>query len=726
MKIRAKIPTSQIVCILIFNALLTCGLVALAQNKFSVSVSAADNFSYSANINYNNAATPVAITFSEFKNGTSRYEITKYYEQVKDSIGIEGSVRGDKRSDNYCAVDRPDIYMVLDTNGDVYNAAENDDPAAKTAMLYNTYIFQYLVNCLSDYGSRAAKITLPSGTFYFLNGHNYLSTDPIVIDHKPNQGIEQHIIKPRNNVYIKGYSNNENGVNTTLKPYTDSNYAVKYDAAAPDMFFFNDYSASFFWPATQENKDQVIDDYYLKNNRYEYFIIDSEKASGKKYSSAGKGFMYNLFKNTDWHYVTVKNTDGTGFGVDGPINSKIDNCVAIGCGKGLAYPNASSGASGFGIGTGIKNGESLSITNSKAIGNRLFGIFFEHQNRFQDPTDKTRIKAYTATSGNYTVSNTISSSNWYNYGGYRAYDVAYGENNISTVDCTTINRSLRDITISTNLYNGAKNYNKQCTKASVYIDDNSRNTKITGIQTKIGNDKTVYFSDVKAGSYYESAIDWAVNNDIAHGWSSGDSEKTTGDTSVTMKIGVGEKLPRKDAVIYLWRYNNRAGKTVAVGNNNLNLSDAKKQYETTCFTDVDPSGYYAPAVKWALTKSVTNGVSGNCNSANLNGSGIFNPNEGITRAEFITMLWRMKGRPAPSATGDKRDFTDVSKIVNGESSWYYDAVKWARSIDLTNGTGNNEFKPNDSCTREQALSILCRLDGYCKIKDAKAIIKSSM
>ena len=118
--------------------------------------------------------------------------------------------------------------MVLDTNGDVYNAAENDDPAAKTAMLYNTYIFQYLVNCLSDYGSRAAKITLPSGTFYFLNGHNYLSTDPIVIDHKPNQGIEQHIIKPRNNVYIKGYSNNENGVNTTLKPYTDSNYAVKY------------------------------------------------------------------------------------------------------------------------------------------------------------------------------------------------------------------------------------------------------------------------------------------------------------------------------------------------------------------------------------------------------------------------------------------------------------------------------------------------------------------
>ena len=724
MKIKEKIAPSQIACILVFNIAITSGLVYLTQSNFTTPVKAVESgYNYASEGNYNNSpATPVAISFSEFVNGNSSYNITKYYNQVKDSIGSEGNVRGDDYANkSYCTTDKPDFYLVKDTNGDLFNAAESEGKGgpATTAMLYNTYLLQYLVNCLGNYGAREAKITLPEGTFYFLNGHNKMTTDPTIInllkEKQKGENYEQHVIKPTDNLYIKGRGYSKSTTQTVLKPYTSATYSTTVNAAAPDMFFFNDYSASWY----------LLKDRYLSNNRYEYFIIDGEKASGKAYTSSGKGFMYNLFKNTDWRYVTVRNTDGTGFGVDAPINSRIDNCIAEGCGKGLAWPNASSGASGFGIGTGIANNETFSITNSAAIGNRLFGIFFEHQNRFNG--DK-----YEAVSGNFTVSNTTSKANWYNYGGYRAYDLTYGSNNKSIVGCTDLNRSLRNSKISVGFYKapiqeGVNNYNRQCTKQSVYIDDNSRNVSITGIETTGTKSGNLYFADVKNDSYYKTAMDWAIDHSIIQGWVNPEEKFATGDEMDSLYAGVGEKLQRRDAVIYLWRYNNRSGKTVSTKNGNISSADSKQHYEKTCFTDVDPTAYYAPAVKWALENGVTKGISGNCNKENLNGSGVFGSTNAntTTRAEFITMLWRMKGQPSSNPGGDTRDFKDVTKTLDsGAESWYYDAVKWARSVGLTNGTGENEFTPNGECTREQAISILCRLDGYCKIEDSKNAIKA--
>ena len=56
------------------------------------------------------------------------------------------------------------------------------------------------------------------------------------------------------------------------------------------------------------------------------------------------------------------------------------NCKAINCGK--AAKTTDGGASGFGIGVGYSNNESLIITNCVALNNKKFGFFFEHQSRF--------------------------------------------------------------------------------------------------------------------------------------------------------------------------------------------------------------------------------------------------------------------------------------------------------------------------------------------------------
>ena len=204
----------------------------------------------------------------------------------------------------------------------------------------NSKALQSLIDELSAEGG---IIYIPSGEYEFAaNG---------------TQTIGDHCIKMRSNVSIVG-----DGSSTVLKPQGESFYGL-------DMFYFNEYL---------DTGNAV----YLKNCRFEHFMIDAINTSCTYYTSAGKGFMFNLFENCHWKNVTVKNTDATGFGVDCPINSTISDCVAFFCGK--AATEESTGASGFGIGFGYSENESLTITNCQANGNKKFGFFFEHQGRFNE------------------------------------------------------------------------------------------------------------------------------------------------------------------------------------------------------------------------------------------------------------------------------------------------------------------------------------------------------
>ena len=108
------------------------------------------------------------------------------------------------------------------------------------------------------------------------------------------------------------------------------------------------------------------------------------------------------------------------------------------------------------------------------------------------------------------------------------------------------------------------------------------------------------FADVKAGSYYDDAVRWAVENGVTVGTSA-----TTFSPNATCS--------RAQIVTFLWR----AQKSPAAGSANP-------------FDDVADSAYYADAVQWAVQKDITKGT----------GATAFSPDANCIRAQIVTFLYR--------------------------------------------------------------------------------------
>ena len=109
------------------------------------------------------------------------------------------------------------------------------------------------------------------------------------------------------------------------------------------------------------------------------------------------------------------------------------------------------------------------------------------------------------------------------------------------------------------------------------------------------------------------------------------------------------------------------------------------------FTDVAPGAWYEEAVNWAVENGITTGM----------GNGLFAPNNTCTRGQVVTFLWRSQGEPAPA--GSNNPFSDVK-----EGDYFYEAVLWAVENGITNGTGDNKFSPDATCTRAQMVTFLYR------------------
>ena len=84
------------------------------------------------------------------------------------------------------------------------------------------------------------------------------------------------------------------------------------------------------------------------------------------------------------------------------------------------------------------------------------------------------------------------------------------------------------------------------------------------------------------------------------------------------------------------------------------------------------------------------------------GDGYFQPNATTTRAQLVTILWRMCEEPAAEKAADFRDTRD---------HWAKDAVAWAAENGIVNGVGEGLFAPDAPITREQLVTIFHR---FCK------------
>ncbi len=109
------------------------------------------------------------------------------------------------------------------------------------------------------------------------------------------------------------------------------------------------------------------------------------------------------------------------------------------------------------------------------------------------------------------------------------------------------------------------------------------------------------------------------------------------------------------------------------------------------FKDVPADAYYAEPVAWAVARGITTGT----------GANTFSPDEGCTRGQVVTFLWRAAGQPEP--TTNNNPFKDVKS-----SDYFYKAVLWAVEKGVTNGTSKTTFSPNDVCTRGQIVTFLWR------------------
>ena len=108
------------------------------------------------------------------------------------------------------------------------------------------------------------------------------------------------------------------------------------------------------------------------------------------------------------------------------------------------------------------------------------------------------------------------------------------------------------------------------------------------------------------------------------------------------------------------------------------------------FVDVAEGDWFYDAVVYAYQNELMDGVGGNR----------FAPNSETTRAQLVTILYRLEGQPAVS--GDL-PFTDVES-----GTWYTDAILWAAQNNIVNGVNDTEFAPGDDLTRQQLVTILYR------------------
>ena len=114
------------------------------------------------------------------------------------------------------------------------------------------------------------------------------------------------------------------------------------------------------------------------------------------------------------------------------------------------------------------------------------------------------------------------------------------------------------------------------------------------------------------------------------------------------------------------------------------------------FTDIGAKWCY-DAIIWAYNAGVTLGKTATT----------FAPNDSITRAEIVTMVYRYSGSPTVSGVPN---FTDAASV----GAWARDAIIWATSVGVVNGYTDGSFGPNKTALRSEMAAMLHRYMEFVK------------
>ena len=115
------------------------------------------------------------------------------------------------------------------------------------------------------------------------------------------------------------------------------------------------------------------------------------------------------------------------------------------------------------------------------------------------------------------------------------------------------------------------------------------------------------------------------------------------------------------------------------------------------FVDVSKTDWFYNDVKYVWQHDIMNGVSDTK----------FSPETSMTRAMFVTVLYRLEG--SPDVTGMATPpFTDIGAK---NLDWAYNAIVWAYNTGVTKGTSATTFAPGVAISRQEIVTMLYRYAG---------------
>ena len=175
-------------------------------------------------------------------------------------------------------------------------------------------------------------------------------------------------------------------------------------------------------------------------------------------------------------------------------------------------------------------------------------------------------------------------------------------------------------------------------------------------------EKTLPFTDVKKNHWAYDAIQYVYDNGIMIGTSS-------------TKFSPDKFMTRAEFATVLYR-----------------IADANAKGLKEPFKDVDKNHWAYDAIRWAYNNGIVKGYSDDK----------FAPDEYISRAQMVTMLYRYDG--SPKVSGDLSMFKDGNSVAAA----YKNAVIWAAQNKIVVGNPDGCFAPNDYTTRAHMAAVIQR------------------
>ena len=176
------------------------------------------------------------------------------------------------------------------------------------------------------------------------------------------------------------------------------------------------------------------------------------------------------------------------------------------------------------------------------------------------------------------------------------------------------------------------------------------------------------FTDVPKTAWCRSDVEYVWQHGIMKGISA-------------TKFGPDTKMTRAMFVTVLYR---------------MEGSPSVEGMQIPAFTDIGAKWCY-DAIIWAYNAGVTLGKTATT----------FAPNDSITRAEIVTMVYRYSGSPTVSGVPN---FTDAASV----GAWARDAIIWATSVGVVNGYTDGSFGPNKTALRSEMAAMLHRYMEFVK------------